>query len=106
MLTNTLFSWPIEITVFNIIGFMGALALIYSVLLEAEKHQDAVIVVASASLFVYALFIGNKLFMFATAGIFLVAGRELIQIFRGKHIHSRETIQQCLDPNHKDIKKP
>lgn len=92
---------PFEAIMFNVIGFMGALALIYSVLLEAEKRQDAVISVASASLFVYALFIGNKLFAFAMAGMFLVAGRELVQIIRGKHHHTTGDVKKYEHPEKK-----
>jgi len=80
----------------NIVGVMGGLALIYAVLLEAEKRQDAVFVVASASLFVYALAHNDTILMFTMAGICLVAGRELIQIMRGKHVHTTD----CVMPEH------
>lgn len=86
--------WPIDITLFTIVGFMGALALIYAVLLEQEKRQDAVLVVASASLFVYAMSINNHIFTFLSAGVFLVAGRELVQILRGKHTHSTDELKK------------
>lgn len=71
----------------TVVGIMGALALIYAVLLEAEKRQDAVFVVGSASVFVYALMHSDYVVMFAMLGIFVVAGRELIQILRGRHHH-------------------
>ncbi len=77
-----------------VVGFMGALALAYGVLLEAEKRQDAVFVVASASLFVYALVHHDKIVMFAMGLMFLVAGRELIQIIRGKHKHSSDMVKE------------
>lgn len=80
---------------------MGGLALIYAVLLEEEKRQDEVFVVGSASLFVYALWINNPLFMFAMGGVFLVAGRELIQIMRGKHTHSTELVEEFKHPDHR-----
>lgn len=89
------------VVMFTVIGFMGALALIYSVLLEAERRQDAVIVVASTSLLVYALFIGDRIFAFAMAGMFIVAGRELIQILRGKHRHSSGDIEKYEYPTKK-----
>ncbi|MBI5728941.1 MAG: hypothetical protein HY983_01685 [Candidatus Magasanikbacteria bacterium] len=88
--------WPIVITVFNVVGFMGAIAFIYAVLLEQEKRQDAVFVVASASLFVYSLAVNNVIFMFLSAGVFLVAGRELIQILRGKHHHSTDDKEKTI----------
>ena len=86
--------WPILDTMVVVVGFMGALAFIYSVLLEEERRQDAVLVVASASLFVYSLSIKNPLFMFMSAGVFLVAGRELVQIMRGKHHHTIGNIEK------------
>lgn len=73
-----------------VVGFLGALALSYGILLERERRQDAVFVVGSASLFVYGLVKNDYIIMFAMGLMFLVAGRELIQIMRGKHIHSTE----------------
>lgn len=80
--------------VITILGFMGALALMYSVLLEAEKRQDAVFVVAAATLFVYGWAQGDPILMFAMAGMFLVAGRELVQILRGKHHHTVDDMEK------------
>lgn len=93
---------PFTVILFTVIGLMGALALIYSVLLEAERRQDAVIVVATASLFVYALFIGDKVFMFAMGGMFLIALRELVQIMRGKHHHSTNQVNTYSHPETKN----
>lgn len=84
-----------------IVGFMGALALMYAVLLEAEKRQDAVFVIGSASLFVYALARLDYILMLAMAGMFLVAGRELIQIMRGKHVHSTDQVKTYEHPDSK-----
>lgn len=78
----------------TVVGIMGALALIYAVLLEAEKRQDAVIVVGAASLFLYAWWVKDIVFMFVSAGMFLVALRELIQIMRGKHLHTTEEVKE------------
>lgn len=70
-----------------VVGFMGALALMYATLLEVERWQDAVFVVGSASMLVYALVRQDYIVAFAMLGIFCIAGRELIQILRGKHHH-------------------
>lgn len=70
-------------------SLMGAITLSYAVLLEAEKRQDAVFLLAAASLFVYALLINDRLLMFAFGLLFVVSGRELIQIARGKHHHTK-----------------
>ncbi len=78
---------PFMTTLFAIVGFLGALLLIYSVYLEPERRKDAIILVGAAALFVYALFVENLIFMLATGGMFLVALGEFIQILRGKHRH-------------------
>lgn len=83
----------LEIAV-TVVGFVGALALAYGVLLEPERRQDAVFVVGAAALFVYGLVNSDFIVMFAMGLMFLVAGRELIQILRGKHIHSTEQMQK------------
>lgn len=93
--------WTLLDTVVRVVGFMGALAFIYAVLLEEEKRQDAVLVVASASLFVYSLAVKNAIFMFVSAGVFLTAGRELVQILRRKHTHSTELIEEFKHPDHR-----
>ncbi len=77
-----------------IVGFMGALALMYSVLLEEERRQDEVFVVGAASLLVYALVHRDYIFSFAMAGMLLIAGRELIQIMRGRHHHTVEDMRK------------
>jgi|SRR3989338_5328608 len=84
-----------------VVGFMGALALGYAVLLEAEKRQDAVFVVASASLFVYGLLKGDYIIMFSMGLMFLVAGRELVQIMRGKHHHNTSQVEKYEHPENK-----
>lgn len=76
----------IELAIY-VVGFMGALALMYAVLLEYERMQDEVLVVGSASMFVYALYKLDYIFMLAMLGVFCIAGRELIQILRGRHHH-------------------
>ncbi len=78
----------------TVVGIMGALALMYAILLEEERRQDVVFVVGAASLLVYALLRHDPVFIFATLGIFLIAGRELIQILRGKHHHTVEDMRK------------
>lgn len=84
-----------------IVGFMGALALMYAILLEEERRQDEVFVVGAASLFVYALLRHDIVVTFAMAGVVLIAGRELIQIMRGKHHHTTGDIQRYEHPESK-----
>lgn len=90
-LANFLSTQPTALEMFiNILAILGSLLLAYAVYLEAEKKQDLVFVLGSAALFTYAFWIGNKIFALAMAAIFLISGRELIQIWRGKHTHSTE----------------
>lgn len=94
-LANLLPTLPASLfeTIIDVVGILGAILLSYGVLLEAERRQDAVFVISSAALFVYALWINSEIFMFATALMFLISGRELIQILRGKHVHTTELKQ-------------
>lgn len=87
--TNLLSSlpWPLLDTVINVVAGLGVLLLIYGVFLEAERRQDAVFMVASACLLVYSLWIGNKIFSLAMAGLFIGSLIELIEILTGKHKH-------------------
>lgn len=93
--------WPFIDTAVRVVGFMGALAFIYAVLLEEEKHQDAVFMLAAASLFVYAWWANNPIFMFVSAGVFLVTGHQFIQIILHKHTHSTELIEEFKHPDHR-----
>ncbi len=80
-----------------VVGFMGALALMYSVLLEEERRQDEVFVVGAASLLVYSLARHDYIVSFAMAGMLVIAGRELIQIMRGKHRHTTDEMRTYED---------
>lgn len=79
-------------------GILGALTLSYAVLLEREREQDAVTVLASASLLAYSIIIGNRIFIFAFALLFIVSTRELIQLMRGKHHHTVADIEKYEHP--------
>ncbi|MBI2444605.1 MAG: hypothetical protein HYV42_05200 [Candidatus Magasanikbacteria bacterium] len=85
---------PLVETLVQIVGLLGGILLAYGVYLEAERRQDAVFVIGSACLLVYALWINNVIFIFAFGLLLAVAGRELIQIMRGKHQHTTENNQR------------
>ena len=85
----------------TIAGLMGAITLSYAALLEVERRQDAVFLLASASLFVYSAFINDRLLMFAFALLFIISLRELIQIVRGRHHHTTEEIKKYEHPEQK-----
>ncbi len=79
--------WPLLDVVINVVAGLGAILLTYGVFLEAERRQDAVFIIASACLLVYSLWIGNKIFSLAMAGLMIGSLIELVEILTGKHIH-------------------
>ncbi len=90
--------WPLLGIVMNVIAGLGAILLTYGVFLEAERRQDAVFIIASGCLLVYALWIGNKIFALAMTGLFVGSLIELIEILTGKHHHV------CTPEDRKKIK--
>ncbi|MFA6105687.1 MAG: hypothetical protein WC725_03805 [Patescibacteria group bacterium] len=93
--------WPTLDILVKVVGFLGATLIIYAVLLEEEKRQDAVFVVGSTALLVYSLVYGNTVFSFLSAGVLLVSARELILIVGGKHHHSEKLVQEYKHPEQK-----
>ncbi|OGH92635.1 MAG: hypothetical protein A2563_03100 [Candidatus Magasanikbacteria bacterium RIFOXYD1_FULL_40_23] len=70
-----------------VVATLGVILLTYGVFLEAERKQDAVFIIASGCLLVYALWINSLIFSLAMAGLFVGSWIELIEILRGKHHH-------------------
>ena len=95
---NLLPNMPLVDTIIYVVAILGVLLLTYGVFLEAERRQDAVFMVASACLLVYSLWIGNKIFSLAMAGLFISSLIELVEILTGKHKHV------CVPEYHKDAK--
>lgn len=81
-------------TIVSVVAGLGAILLAYSVFLEVERRQDLVMFIGSACLFVYALFIGNKIFMIATAGFGIASLVEFLEILIGLHKHSLEDLKK------------
>lgn len=79
--------WPLIDIIINVAAGLGAVILTYGVFLEAERRQDAVFIVGSACLLVYALWIGNKIFSLAMAGLMIGSLIELVEILTGRHKH-------------------
>ena len=79
--------WPLLDVIINVVAGLGALLLTYSVFLESERGQDALFIIASACLLVYSLWIGNKIFSVAMAGLLIGSTIELAEILTGKHKH-------------------
>jgi hypothetical protein len=80
--------WPLIDIIMNVVAGLGAIILTYGVFLEAERRQDAVFIIASACLLAYAVWIGNKIFSLAMAGLMIGSIIELVEILTGKHKHT------------------
>ena len=81
--------WPLLDVVMNVVAGLGAIILTYGIFLEAERSQDAVFIIAAACLLVYAVWIGNKIFSLAMAGLLVGSFIELVEITIGSHKHKQ-----------------
>lgn len=75
-------------------AILGAVLVIYSQFVEAEFRRDLIRAIGAAGVLVYALFIWNKIFILLSAGIFLAAAIEFIEIYFGLHKHKHTDIEQ------------
>ena len=71
----------------NVVAGLGAVLITYAIFLEAERNQDAVFLVGSACLLVYAVWIGNTIFAIAFSGLALASFIELVEILFGMAPH-------------------
>lgn len=90
--------WPLTTILMNVVAGLGAVLLTYGVFLEAERRQDAVLTIAAACLFIYALWVGNTIFSIAMAGLMIGSFIELIEIMLGRHEHSKELVDDYKHP--------
>lgn len=94
--------WPITTVIMNVVAGLGAILITYGVFLEAERRQDAVFVIAGACLFIYALWVGNKIFSVAMAGFVVGSFIEMIEIMTGQHKHSLKQMNDYKNPSGKN----
>ena len=73
----------------------------YAIFLEAERRQDAILTIGAGCLFIYALWIGNKIFTVAMGGMAIAAFLELLEIMLGRHEHSVEMVEDYKKPSGK-----
>lgn len=88
MFLQTLFpNLPFSIieTAVYIVAALGIVLLTYAIFLETERRQDLVFFVGAACLLVYALTIGNRIFIIAMGAIMLASAVEFIEIMLGLH---------------------
>jgi Ca2+/Na+ antiporter len=82
-------SLPLLEVIINVVAGIGAVLLAYGVFLEKETRQDLVFLIGSGCLFVYALWLGNRIFMFAFGAFFLATLVEFVEIMIGYHRHTK-----------------
>ncbi len=85
--------WDHTVIVINMVAMAGATLHIYGVFLETEKRRDLVFILGGVCLFIYALWINNKIFMLAMAGFTAGSLIEFIEIMTGHHKHSQKEIE-------------
>lgn len=84
---------PVENTVY-IVATLGIVLLTYSIFVEAEHRRDLLRIVGAGGLAVYAMYIGNLIFLLTMGGIFVASLIEFIEIYLGLHHHNREDLEQ------------
>lgn len=89
---------------FLISGVLGTILLAYSQFIEAEYRRDLVRIMGALGLFVYAMFIGNVIFMIAMGAVAFAALVEFIEIYIGVHKHLPEDLKTHIK-KHKGVKK-
>lgn len=98
---NFLPSMPLIDLIINVVAGLGAILLTYGIFLEVERRQDLVLMVGSACLLVYSLWIGNKIFSLAMAGVMIGSLIELVEILAGIHKHIDGTLEKFNYPKNK-----
>ncbi|HAZ29005.1 MAG TPA: hypothetical protein DCY48_04510 [Candidatus Magasanikbacteria bacterium] len=91
--------------IFFIVGVLGSILLMYSQFVEAENRRDLIRMVGAAALAVYAISIGNILFIITTTGIFFAALIEFVEIYLGIHTHFPAEMKTMIQTYKKGEKK-
>lgn len=74
-------------TAVRIVAVLGVILVVYSQFVEAEHRRDLIRLVGAAATLIYALSIGNWIFIALAGGIGLAALIEFIEIAAGRHTH-------------------
>ncbi len=91
--------WDFMVVVINTIAVVGVILHVYGVFLETEKRRDLVFIIGGVCLFIYALWIRNKIFALAMGGFTVASFIELIEILTGRHQHSKKMVEDYKNPN-------
>ncbi|MFA6548191.1 MAG: hypothetical protein WCT11_04640 [Candidatus Magasanikbacteria bacterium] len=89
---------PIVIAI-NIVAVVGVILHIYGVFLEKERNRDLVFIIGGTCLFIYSLWIRNKIFSLAMGGFTLASLIEFIEILTGHHKHNKKLVEEYKHPN-------
>jgi C4-dicarboxylate transporter len=89
---------PLLDLVISVVGIIGAVLITYAIFLEAERRQDAVLLLGGICLLVYALFIGNTIFSVAMGGLVIASLFELVEIMIGIHKHGPKMLEKYKYP--------
>lgn len=76
--------WDILEIIITVVAALGTILITYGIFLKVEKRQDVLIFIGSFCLLIYALFIGNMIFIIAMTGLSLASLVEFIEIILGK----------------------
>lgn len=91
--------WTYLEIIINVVAALGAIMVTYGIFLEAERKQDAVFTIGAGCLLVYSLWIGNKIFSVAMAGLMVGSFIELVEIMLGRHEHSEKLVTDYKCPS-------
>jgi len=91
--------WDVIVIAINAVAMCGVILHVYGVFLEAEKRRDLVFIVGGVCLFIYALWIRNKIFALAMGGFTVASLIEFIEILTGYHKHSQKMVEEYENPN-------
>lgn len=95
-LTNIFPNLPVSTleTIIYIVAALGIILITYGVFLETERRQDLVFLIGALCLFVYALYINNRIFMIAMGGFAFASLVEFVEIYLGLHKHDKNELKR------------
>lgn len=102
MLFENILPWvPVSLPelIIHILAGLGAILLTYSIFLESERRQDLAMFLGAACLLSYSIFIGNKLFSIAMAGLTIASFVEFVEIALGHHKHTEKDLEKYKETN-------
>ncbi len=97
-------NWSVWDVILTVVALLGAILITYAVFLEVERRRDAIFMLGGMGLLVYALWIGNTVFIIAMAGLVVGSAIEFVEIVLGRHVHGVKIVEKYQDPNAKMYK--